>query len=69
MTDDTFLIYYTGAQYQKSQTIYNRNVKLYDRVLRTIFGPRRDDVMGGRRKSHNEEFHNLYCSPNTLLLG
>jgi hypothetical protein len=29
-----------------------------NRVLR-IFGPRRDEVTGGWRKLHNEEFHNL----------
>jgi hypothetical protein len=26
-----------------------------NRVLRRIFGPRRDEVVGGRRKLHNEE--------------
>jgi hypothetical protein len=28
-------------------------------MLRRIFGPKRDEVMGGRRKLHNEELHNL----------
>jgi hypothetical protein len=32
-------------------------------VLRRIFGPTRDGVLGGWRKLHNEELHNLYCSP------
>jgi hypothetical protein len=32
-------------------------------VLRRIFGPRRVEVAGGWRKLHNEELHNLYCSP------
>ena len=31
-------------------------------VLRRIFGPKR--VKGDRRKLHNEELNNLYCSPN-----
>jgi hypothetical protein len=35
-----------------------------NRVLRRIFGPKRDEVMGDRRKVHNEELHNLYFSPN-----
>jgi hypothetical protein len=35
-----------------------------NRVLRRIFGPKRDDVTGEWRKLHNEEFHNLYSSPN-----
>jgi hypothetical protein len=32
-----------------------------NRVLRRIFGPKRDEVMGGWRK-YNEELHNLYSS-------
>jgi hypothetical protein len=34
-----------------------------DKVLRRIFGPKRDEVIGGWRKLHNEELHNVYCSP------
>jgi hypothetical protein len=30
------------------------------RVLRRIFGPKRDEVTGGCRKLLNEELHNLY---------
>jgi hypothetical protein len=36
------------------------------RVLRRIFGPRRDEVTGVRRKLHNEELNDLYCSPNIV---
>jgi hypothetical protein len=32
------------------------------RVLRRIFGPKKDEVTGGWRKLHNEELHNLYSS-------
>jgi hypothetical protein len=32
------------------------------RVLRRIFGPKRDEVAGEWRKLHNEELHNLYSS-------
>jgi hypothetical protein len=28
-----------------------------------IFGPKRDEETGGRRKLNNEELHNLYSSP------
>jgi hypothetical protein len=38
-----------------------------NRVLR-IFKPKRDEVIGGRRKLHNEELHNLYSSPNILRI-
>jgi hypothetical protein len=39
-----------------------------NRVLRRIFGPKRDGVMGGWRKRHNEELHNLYSSPSTIRI-
>jgi len=35
-----------------------------NRVLRIIFGPKRDEVRGEWRKLHNEELTDLYCSPN-----
>jgi hypothetical protein len=35
-----------------------------NRVLRRIFGPKRDEVAGGWRKLHNEELHSLYSSPD-----
>jgi hypothetical protein len=34
-----------------------------NRVLRRIFGPKRDEVTGGWRKLHNEELHGFYSSP------
>jgi hypothetical protein len=37
-----------------------------NRVLRRIFGRKRDEVMGERRKLHSEELHNLYSSPNII---
>jgi hypothetical protein len=30
-----------------------------NRVLRTILGPRRDEMAGGWKKLHNEDLHNL----------
>jgi hypothetical protein len=36
-------------------------------VLRSIFGPKRAEAKGDRRKLHNEEFHNLY-SPNIIRM-
>jgi hypothetical protein len=35
-----------------------------NRVLRRIFGPKRDEVTAELRKLHNEELHDLYASPN-----
>jgi hypothetical protein len=37
-----------------------------NRVLRRIFGPKRDRVTGGWRKLHNEELHNL-CSSLSII--
>ncbi|PNF42170.1 hypothetical protein B7P43_G08333, partial [Cryptotermes secundus] len=34
-----------------------------NRVLRRIFGPKRDEGPGGWRKLHNEELHTFYSSP------
>jgi hypothetical protein len=34
-----------------------------NRVLRRIFGPKRDEVRGEWRKLHSEELNNLYASP------
>jgi hypothetical protein len=39
-----------------------------NRVLRRIFGPKRDEVTGGWRKLHNEELHNLCCSPSIIRM-
>jgi hypothetical protein len=39
-----------------------------DRVLKGIFGPRRDGVTGDSGKPHNEEFHNLYSSPSIIRM-
>jgi len=39
---------------------------LENRVLRRIFGPKRDKVTGEWRKLHNEELNYLYCSPNIV---
>jgi hypothetical protein len=37
-----------------------------NRVLRRIFGPKRDEVAGLWRKLHNEELHGLYSSPSII---
>jgi hypothetical protein len=39
-----------------------------ERVLRGIFGPKRDEMIGGWRKLHNEELHNLYSSPSIMRM-
>jgi hypothetical protein len=39
-----------------------------NRVLKRIFGPKRDEVTRDWRKMHNEELHNLYPSPSIMRM-
>jgi hypothetical protein len=39
-----------------------------NRVLRRIFGQKRDRMTGVWRKLHNEELHNLYSSPSIIRI-
>ena len=44
-----------------------RRLRVFEnRVLRRIFGPKRDGVTGEWRKLHNEELNDLYCSVNIV---
>jgi hypothetical protein len=38
-----------------------------NRVLRRIFGSKREEVAGGWRRLHTEELHKLYSSPNIII--
>jgi len=43
------------------------DTRLFDnRVVRRIFGPRKDEVIGGYRRLHNEELCDLFSSLNIL---
>jgi hypothetical protein len=39
-----------------------------NRVLRRIFGLKKDEIIGGWRKLHNEELHNLYSLPDIVIV-
>jgi hypothetical protein len=44
-----------------------RGLRVFEnRVLRRIFGPKRDEVTGEWRKLHKKELNDLYCSPNII---
>jgi hypothetical protein len=46
-----------------------RRLRVFEnRVLRRIFGPKRDDETEKWRKLHNEELNDLYCSSNVILV-
>jgi hypothetical protein len=37
-------------------------------LLRTVFGPKRDEMMGGNRKLQNEELHNFHSAPSMIRM-
>ena len=44
-----------------------RRLRVFEnRVLRRVFGSKRDEVTGKWRKLHNEELSDLYCLPNIV---
>jgi hypothetical protein len=44
-----------------------RRLKVFEnRVLRRVFGPKKDEVTGEWRKLHNEEFNDLHSLPNIV---
>jgi hypothetical protein len=73
---------FTFAEFREKQNMFNvlhgreswsltlreqhRLTVFENRVLRRIFGPKRDDVTGEWRKLHSEELHILYSSPDII---
>jgi hypothetical protein len=46
-----------------------RRLRVFEnRVLRRVFGPKRDEVKGEWRKLHNEELNDLYSLPNIVRM-
>jgi hypothetical protein len=63
------------VRYTKQQLVHLESLTLREehtlrafenRVLRRIFGHKREEMAGGWRRLHSEEFHNLHTSPNTI---
>jgi hypothetical protein len=60
-------LYYFSVVIQKNDFSVRTNTVFENRVLRRIFGSKRE-VTGGRRKLHNEELHNLHSSPSIIRM-
>jgi hypothetical protein len=43
-----------------------RELRVFENRVLRIFGSKRDEVTGERRKLHNEVLHDLYSSPNIV---
>jgi uncharacterized membrane protein len=49
--------------------IKEHKLRVYEkRVLRRIFGPKRDEVTGGWRKLHDEKLHNPHSFPSIIRM-
>jgi hypothetical protein len=57
----------TGCETWSLTLIEERRLRVFEkRVLRRIFGPKRDNVTGECTKLHNDELNDLYCSTNII---
>jgi hypothetical protein len=61
--------YYGGCETWSLTLREEHRLRVFEnRVLRRVFGPKRDEVTGGWRKLHNEELHNLYSCPSIIRM-
>jgi hypothetical protein len=47
----------------------DRRLRIFKRILRIIFGPKRDEMTGGWRKSYTEDLHNFNSSPDIVRMS
>jgi hypothetical protein len=58
-----------NSQYNVFRDVLHLTLSVFEnRVLRRIFGSKRDEETGGWRKQHNEELHNLYPSASIIRI-
>jgi hypothetical protein len=58
-----------GCETRSLTVTEEHNLRVFEnRVLRRIFGPKRDGVTGEWRKLHNEELQNFYSSPSIIRI-
>ena len=60
-------VVFMGVKLGLSDTGEERRLRVFEnRLLRRIFGPKRDEASGEWRRLHNEELYDLYCLPNII---
>ena len=64
MTSSWFFL--STLNYDARSTTHQKLRVFENKVLRRIFGPRRDEVTGEWRRLHNDELNDLYSSPNIV---
>jgi hypothetical protein len=68
-TNIMFLVVLYGCETWSLTLRVEHKLRVFEnRVLRRIFGPKRDGVTGGWRKMYNGELHNLYSSPSLIII-
>ena len=56
-----------GCETRSLKLREERRLRVFEnRVLRRVFGPKRDEVIGEWKKLHNEELRDLYSLPNIV---
>jgi hypothetical protein len=58
------LVLYGCENWSLTLSVENRLRVFENRVLRRIFGPKRDEITGEWRRLHNEKLYDLYSTPN-----
>jgi hypothetical protein len=57
----------SGINLEQEHIQSQENVlRVRENRVRRIFGPKRDETVGGRTKPHDEALHNLYSSPDIM---
>jgi hypothetical protein len=63
------MCYIDGQKNKYSVLREEHRLRVFEnRVLKRIFGPKRDEVTGEWRKLHNEEFQDLYSWPSIIRI-
>jgi hypothetical protein len=55
-------------RYRLDRGLFVYVIRVFYRVLRRIFAPKRDEVTGEWRKLYNKELHDLYSSPSIIRI-